>query len=101
MLLSSGGIVAWTTEVRQRPCRVMLFGCRRDGLHLRSIKRPRLDPLRNSTAFSICRCSTTGLKVQGWFADVASANDDQGRETLKCPACAGMRRSIDRQIIGR
>jgi hypothetical protein len=79
----------------------MLFGCRRDGLHSRSIKRPGLDPLRRDTASSIGPCSTTGLKLQGWFADVASANEDEVGETLKCPTCAGMRRPTDRQTIGR
>jgi hypothetical protein len=36
----------------------------------------------------IYRCPTTGLKVQGWFADdLTAANEDETYETVICTAC--------------
>ncbi len=35
----------------------------------------------------VFRCPTTGLKVQTWFADDESANDET-YETVTCAACA-------------
>jgi hypothetical protein len=35
----------------------------------------------------VYRCPATGLWVQGWLADDASANEDKVYETMTCPAC--------------
>jgi hypothetical protein len=33
------------------------------------------------------RCPTTGLNVQGWFADEVGDDDDTTYETMTCLAC--------------
>jgi hypothetical protein len=35
----------------------------------------------------IYRCPTTGLNVQGWFADDPSMTEGETYETVKCLAC--------------
>jgi hypothetical protein len=35
----------------------------------------------------IYRCPTTGMNVQGWFADDVSANEAETFETVTCLAC--------------
>jgi hypothetical protein len=35
----------------------------------------------------IFRCPTTGLNVQGWFADEVTANEGDAYETVTCLAC--------------
>jgi hypothetical protein len=35
----------------------------------------------------VYRCPTTGLNVQGWFADDPSGDKDEVYETVKCLAC--------------
>jgi hypothetical protein len=34
------------------------------------------------------RCPATGVKVQAWFADDASANDGETYEPVTCLACS-------------
>jgi hypothetical protein len=41
----------------------------------------------NMAATCIYRCPTTGLNVQGWFAEDASANEGETYEPVTCLAC--------------
>jgi hypothetical protein len=49
----------------------------------------------------IYRCPTTGLKVQGWFADDTSAHEGDTYETVTCTACSQLHlvnRSTERTL---
>jgi hypothetical protein len=35
----------------------------------------------------IYRCPTTGLNIQGLFADAAAADDAETYESVSCPVC--------------
>jgi hypothetical protein len=59
------------------------------GLSLRRLRPPTLRRSGHgaSLAAILYRCPNTGLSVQGWFADDASADEGETYEAVTCTAC--------------
>jgi hypothetical protein len=55
---------------------------------LRSVKKGLITTALNcDMATFVYRCPTTGMNVQGWFADDPSEHEGEVYETITCVAC--------------